>query len=491
MHGSSRAGASARDPLPVDVPLQGVALQRASGRTTIAGVRSLAILVLLWLALSGDALASSDPLSGVAPPGGVGIGAAFRQERSPYKGGGWRRDFVPLYLYEGDTLFLHTYSVGMRFGKIANEPRYEIFLRHRFEGFPYDKIPASLAGMAKREAGIDAGASVQVGGSWGIAFAEALHDVSSASRGNELRLGYKYPWRHGRLWLRPYVQLGVRDARLNDYYYGVRPDEATPDRPAYRADGGVTPEIGFYAAYNLTERMRLIGGYSASRWSSGIGNSPVVGNRTVHQVALGLMYDLTPEQEAWPEHRPLIFRIYNGDSTDCNVLQVAELRCTSRHTRDRTGVYGVEIGRPFIERLNGWPVDLAGFVGLQRHREEGFQPDFWSIRAYVKSYFYGFPWDDRIRTRIGLGVGLSYAQRIPLMEVRDLQERGRNTSKLLQTFDPTVDFSVGDLLKVKSLRETYLGFGVSHRSGIFATSQVLGNVNGGSNYIYSYLETSF
>jgi hypothetical protein len=29
----------------------------------------------------------------------------------------------------------------------------------------------------------------------------------------------------------------------------------------------------------------------------------------------------------------------------------------------------------------------------------------------------------------------------------------------------------------------------SHRSGIFGTSQLLGNVNGGSNYIYCYIES--
>ena len=41
---------------------------------------------------------------------------------------------------------------------------------------------------------------------------------------------------------------------------------------------------------------------------------------------------------------------------------------------------------------------------------------------------------------------------------------------------------------MKSLKNTFLGLGVSHRSGIFGTSQLLGNVSGGSNYIYSYIE---
>jgi outer membrane protein len=151
----------------------------------------------------------------------------------------------------------------------------------------------------------------------------------------------------------------------------------------------------------------------------------------------------------------------------------------------------VDIGRPFIDRLNGWPVDLAGFVGVIRHKEKGFQEDFWQINVYLKAYYYGFPWDARLRTRLGLGVGLAFAEEVPFAEQRDQALRGRGTSKLLQTLDPTIDFSLGDLLGVKRLRDTYLGAGVSHRSGIFGTSQLLRNVDGGSNYIYGYVESAF
>ena len=49
--------------------------------------------------------------------------------------------------------------------------------------------------------------------------------------------------------------------------------------------------------------------------------------------------------------------------------------------------------------------------------------------------------------------------------------------------------SVGDIIGVKALHDTYFGFGASHRSGIFGNSQLLGNVNGGSNYIYTYIES--
>jgi outer membrane protein len=73
--------------------------------------------------------------------------------------------------------------------------------------------------------------------------------------------------------------------------------------------------------------------------------------------------------------------------------------------------------------------------------------------------------------------------------VRGDASRGRGrASRLLNYLDPTIDVSVGDLLGVQLLKRTFVGLGVSHRSGIFGTSQLLGNVSGGSNYIYTYLE---
>jgi MipA family protein len=420
----------------------------------------------------------------------VALGAAVRIERSPLRGAGRRRDFLPLYLYERERFYLRSNSIGLKFGD-APSRRVEVFLRHRLEGHPVDEIPASLAGMAAREPGIDAGIGAQWGGVWGVAYAELLQDASSVSNGSELRFGYKYPWRSGRLWIRPHVTLGLRSSELNDYYYGVRGAEASAARPAYQAHAGLFPELGVFAAYRLTDRWRLLAGATVTRLPGTAARSPIVEHRTVHSVTLGAMYDLSPELDAWPRGRPLIARLFYGNSSGCDVVPIATLRCTSTHTEDKTDVAGFEIGRPFVERLNGWPLDLAGFVGLIQHKEKGFQPDFWQINAYLKGYFYGFPWDARLRTRLGLGVGLSYAERVPLSEQRDQARRGRGTSKLLNTLDPTVDFSLGDLLLISELRPTYLGVGVSHRSGIFGSSQLLRNVNGGSNYIYAYVESSF
>ena len=61
---------------------------------------------------------------------------------------------------------------------------------------------------------------------------------------------------------------------------------------------------------------------------------------------------------------------------------------------------------------------------------------------------------------------------------------------MLNYLDPSIDVSVGDLIGSRALKETYFGFGASHRSGVFGSSQLFGNVNGGSNYLYTYIETA-
>ncbi|MBI1943159.1 MAG: MipA/OmpV family protein [Betaproteobacteria bacterium] len=441
---------------------------------------------LAWAA--GAALANSDPLAGVlSTPGAAGLGAAWRFERSPYRGAGTRVDLVPLYLYEGEYAYLHAYRVGLKLDAGARH-RFDVFLSHRFEGFPYDRIPQSLAGMAERQPGLDFGASYELRGDWGAAYAEVLGDAIGASHGRELRLGYKYEWRSGRLRLRPHATLALRNARLNNYYYGVLPAEASSLRPAYEPGAGVNGQLGLYGAYALTERWRLLAGLGATRWSQGVRASPIVNPRFETSAALGLLYEFSPEHETWPEKRPLLLRLYTGRASECDVAKVVRLVCTSTDTPDQTRVVAAEFGRPFVERLNGWPFDVVGYLGLLRHRERGVQPDVWQLNAYMKGIWYGFPWRERLMTRIGLGVGASYAHGVPLLELRDQQKNGRNTSRLLNYLDPTIDFSLGDLLGVRSLKRTFLGLGVSHRSGIFATSQLLGNVSGGSNYIYSYVE---
>jgi outer membrane protein len=448
---------------------------------------SAAFAFTLVAAAAPPAAATGDFLAGVLDGrGGAGTGMLARVEQSPYRGGGVRIDLSPLYLYEGEHLYLHSHRAGIK-SDIGPDKRVAAFLSLRLESFPVDRVPASLTGMSRRTPETDFGLSYEQRFEWGNVFGEVLRDVSNNSGGAEWRLGAGTEGRRGRLKLAPYFMLAARNARLNDTYYGVMPPEATADRPAYRPGAGINGTVGLNARYDLTDRWHLIAGASATLWASGVRKSPIVEDRIQLAAFGGFAYEFIPTPVK-DDRVPLTFKILHGRSSPCNLLPIMELRCRSIDTEDRTSVDSFEIGWPFIETPNGWPVSIAWYAGLLRHEERGLQPDSLQLNLYLKAYYWGFPWSERVRTRIGFGGGLSYAQSVPFVEARDQAARGRNTSKLLQYLDPTVDFSVGDLFGSRDLRETYFGLGVSHRSGLFGMAQIFDNVNGGSNFIYTYIE---
>ena len=437
--------------------------------------------------VTGTAIASSDPLIGILPPGDAGLGFSVRLEPSPYRGADKNSDVLPLFIYDSEYFYLQSYRGGLKLER--DGWRTELFLKRRFEGFASNHVPESMAGMQKRSIGADVGVAAQHVWGRGTAYAELLTDASDNSEGSELRLGYRYEaWWSGRLRWRPYVTLSYRDAKLNNYYYGVQPAEATPERPAYEPGAGVNLELGVQAAYRLSGRWQLLGGVALLAPSSGLRGSPVVEDRVIPSASVGLMYGFTPDKTQMGERRPLIMRAYYGNSSECDLFPITTLTCTSTHTQDGTSVAALEIGQTLVRRLNGWHVDIAGFVGLLRHLEDGLQDDFWQAQAYFKAYYYGFPWRETLRTRVGLGFGIAYSAGVSAAEQRDQTLRGRDTSKLLLYLDPTIDINLGDLVRAKSLRETYIGLGVSHRSGVFGSAKLFNNVDGGSNYIYTYLE---
>jgi outer membrane protein len=390
-------------------------------------------------------------------------------------------------MYEGKQVFLHATRVGW---KLSDQPAsgVDLFLDYRYEGFPIDQTPAVLAGMAKRNAGIDVGAGYRHRAVWGNIDAELLHDANNASHGTEWRLGYNLDLQAGRLHLRPNLTVARRSANLNNYYYGVPLSEASALRPAYMPGAGTDWTLGLYADYEMTQRWRLLAGIGVNKQDADVRRSPIVEDKMQVSALVGAAYDFGSHKPYSEPGLPLRMRVYGGRETACNFLPAVTLRCGSTRTQDDTRIWGFDIGRPLIERVNNWPLDFVAYVGLLAHDERAIQPDGVQLNAQIKAYYYGFPWSAALRTRVGFGAGFSMAQRVPLTEVRDQARRGRNTSRLLNYLDPSLDVSVGDLLGSKRMKETYLGIGISHRSGIFGTSQLLGNINGGSNYFYGYLE---
>ena len=446
--------------------------------------RTAAGLSLALVFFSSGVQATSDLLDGVTAPGESAIGFTYRfSPISPYEGSERKTDLLPYFLYDSTYFYLQSDRIGL---KLENERgRAELFVRRRLEGFASDRVPESMVGQTQRFGGDDLGIAGRYKLGAGVVYGELMTNVSEESDGTELRLGYRYErwWSEAsRFRWRPYATLAWRDAKLNNYYYGV---------PGYDPGAGVNLELGALASYRLSPRWQVLGSIGATQWASGVRNSPVVEDGLQPEAMLGLLYTFKPDQPSEWDRKPLIVRLGYGQSTDCDLLPILA-GCTDVNTQDDTSIVQIDVGQILVRRLNNWPLDLAGFIGFVKHEERGLQEDFWQVNGYFKAYYYFGPWwRDTLRTRFGFGVGISYASRIPFSEQRDQALRERDTSKLLLYLDPTIDINIGDVFKAKDLRETYVGIGVSHRSGVFGSSRLFNSVNGGSNYLYLFVETGF
>ena len=320
-----------------------------------------------------------------------------------------------------------------------------------------------------------------------------MHDIGGFSKGSEFRLGYTYDWRSGRWSLRPSLSVALRDARLNNYYYGVRPGEATPGRAAYAPGAGLNTTFGLFGSYDLTQRWRLLGGVSATVLDRKIKDSPIVQKRVLPGVYVGAAYDFGGPQRAWAQpDSPTYFKLLYGKATDdgCHLIKILTAQCLSTASVNPTSITAIQVGKPFLQNVNGWPLDFVGYAGLTSHNDRGLQANGLQLDLFMKAYYTGFPWSERVKTRLGMGVGVSLAQRAPYIEASSQALDGKPVSRMLNYLDPTIDVSLGDLLGSRALKDTFIGFGVSHRSGIFGSSRLLGNVSGGSNYLYTYVESA-
>ncbi len=135
------------------------------------------------------------------------------------------------------------------------------------------------------------------------------------------------------------------------------------------------------------------------------------------------------------------------------------------------------------------PFDVYLKGGVSYFNENGYQDNFFEGTLYVKVYWKLDFWKNRVR--IGFGEGISYAQELPIAEIDDAYvEDAPNdpTARLLNYLDISVDFDLGRLIKVESLRDFYVGYTIKHRSGV---KGLYSGAHGGSNYLMLTLEKNF
>ncbi|HMO04382.1 MAG TPA: MipA/OmpV family protein [Kiritimatiellia bacterium] len=223
-----------------------------------------------------------------ADPRAWGAGVMTLYASNPYRGGDRVLRVLPLLTYVGEKAFV----VGPRAGYNLFKNRLasiNLTAEYLFAGDAFDDS-RFLDGMEKRRDTLMAGADVNLRfGDWRIELA-ASSDVLGRHDGQEVELSVGRMFRGARGSITPSAGVFWRSSNYNNYYYGVRADEATDSRPAYDPGASVDGFLALFGRWQFNDRWSLLASLRGEWLSEDIQDSPIVDAEFVTTTFLGLNY---------------------------------------------------------------------------------------------------------------------------------------------------------------------------------------------------------
>jgi len=423
-----------------------------------------------------------------AADGTAAMGGAAYVGTSNYIGESTRYDQVPLFLYEGDVVFAHGNTLGFRllrndffaFGPVA---------RARLDSVNAEDVPA-LTGLSERKSTIEAGLTTALMTRFGELHVTAVRDMANRHDGEELDVSYRLPLAFDRWSLTPWASYRMFDAKLTNYYYGVGNDEIAPGRPAYLPGKAESIAYGLNTSYSFGDQLVVFANVAVEQMDDVVAASPITESSNNVRGFAGASWafggEPPPPRVRDQEYKgpPLwSWRVHWAYQLKHNIFPLAMSGIVTP-SRLTPGIVPTQAGFTLSRVLRtGERADLMARAGWFRHFEEPFQDDFNSYTISMASVLKGYEnYTDKVKFRWGAGFGLSYVESYPGQEVQLFINRRVDASRLLVYLELTVDFALDRLIKWDRLEGCFIGSIITHRSGAFGNSEVLGGVNGGADW---------
>jgi len=472
-------------------------------------MRFLTILTIFFLftVQNPTLLASSNNYS-IDPEdrsGNWSIGFNYDVIQSPYIGEQNRTDVMPNFIYMGESFYLDTTELGWH---IIDDEQWQLdigthyllagYNDHTFFSNTGDTRPEDdpLKGM-ERSGTFEGKIALTYKTDFGRWVIGINHDLRNTHGGGGVNSGWNYTWDIEHWQLRPWVEINWLSSEKSNYYFGVNEDEALDNRPPYYVSDSMNLGVGIAMVYNPWPEHFIAFNLGYTYFESNISDSPIIEENAIFTTSISYRYQFSELGSSQHDNfnffsnnpNPWSMRLAYGCTSDTSLNEI--LRFNIDCEGDGTNLASLFLSRQISETFFTLPIEAWITSGIARRFESDYHDNFWEGVFAFKAIFRKFPWSDSVETRFGVAEGLSYAQTVPNIETERAEERDRRTSHLLNYLDFSLDVSVGDVLQNKDWRHCFAGWSIHHRSGIFASSNLYGNVYGGSNVNTLYLECEY
>lgn len=234
-------------------------------------MRSRAVAFLSAVLLNTSVAVAQPPSD--RPQLALGIAAISSPE--PYEGADADILVVPAVSFSYKRFYFRGIVAGYRLWE-SGDFSADLIARARFGGYDEDDSSA-LAGMESRRKSADGGLELE----WerervlGIRLTPTT-DLLDRSSGQQVTLDVYSPWRFGPVRVEAGVGAEWQSDDMANYYYGVRPEEARPGRPAYEPGSAVNLTGGVFVFTPVSRRLLLQSFVRYERFDSKIEESPIV-----------------------------------------------------------------------------------------------------------------------------------------------------------------------------------------------------------------------
>lgn len=402
-----------------------------------------------------------------------GIGVLIRNAEIPFDTVADNvTSFVPMMFYQGETFFIRGIEGGAHLYQ-KKDWQVNAIARMRF----FD-IPAEFQNQVQ-------GDTVDLGVQWrkdtspnNSLDVELFSDLEGNPYGNVASSWY---FQHNSWEFMPKISARYKSASFNSRYFALE------QQTQQRIGAGVELNANIETRYHVASNFYLLGSVGATVLDNNAYRADIVEQRWQSELYLGFAFfnDITKAKKTTLNNHGYL-RVAHGWATPSNIGDIlAGDTVKDEYNNQLTSVF---YGLPLTDELFSLPLKLFLTTGFVWHQTSEVQDSEQEYVLAIKAY-YTIPWP--VRWRIGLAEGLSYVSNVTYIERTEMEEKGYRPSELMNYIDFSVDINLGDIFKVKALKETWLGYGIHHRSSIFESASQFGRIKGGSNYNTVYLQFDF
>ena len=402
-----------------------------------------------------------------------GIGALVRNAEIPFDTNADNvTSFVPMMFYQGDTFFLRGTEGGAHIYQQDNWALNGI-ARMRF----FD-IPAEFQNQVQ-------GDTIDLGLQWrkttdknSFIDVELFSDLEGNPYGN---LSKSWYFQQNSWEFMPKVSARYKSASFNSHYFAL--EQLTEQR----IGAGVDLNLNIETRYHVGSNFYLLGSLGVTVLDNNAYHADSINQRWQSEAYLGFAFfnDIAKTKKSNLKNHGYL-RVAHGWATPSNIGDI--LRGDSEKDEYNNQLTSIFYGLPLTDELFSIPLDIFLTTGFAWHWDSEVQSSEQEYVLAIKAY-YTLTWP--VRWRLGVAEGLSYVSNVTYIERVEMEEKGYRPSELMNAIDLSIDINLGDVLNIRALKETWLGYSIHHRSSIFESASQFGRIKGGSNYNTVYLQFDF